>query len=149
VINGEKALNAGSGAIKLLPALAPRSLLNSDKQRVLTLIVGLATDAAAVAVYLGKFVEAVQLLEQGRGVLIGNLTDIHSVPLELQLQHPDLADRFILLRDRLSPLTLMDQSLLPGFNRRTYSRERPDGRQIRGLNASCKISVSSLTLEIS
>ena len=111
----EKALEAGSGAIELLPALAPRSLPNSDKQRVLMSIVGLASDAAAVAVHLGKVVEAVQLLEQGRGVLIGNLTDIRSVPLELQLQHPDLADRFILLRDRLSLSTPMDQSLLPGL----------------------------------
>ncbi|KFY93494.1 hypothetical protein V500_03680, partial [Pseudogymnoascus sp. VKM F-4518 (FW-2643)] len=110
----EKALKAGSSAIKLLPALAPRSLPNSDKQRVLMSIVGLASDAAAVAVHLEKFVKAVQLLEQGRGVLIGNLTDIRSVPLELQLQHPDLADRFILLRDRLSLSTPIDQSLLPG-----------------------------------
>ncbi|KAF5877804.1 putative tpr domain containing protein [Botrytis fragariae] len=111
----EKALEAGFGAIELLPALAPRSLPNSDKQRVLISIVGLASDAAAVAVHLGKVVEAVQLLEQGRGVLIGNLTDIRSVPLELQLQHPDLADQFILLRDRLNLSTPRDQFLLPGL----------------------------------
>ena len=110
----EKALVAGSAAIDLLPALAPRSLPNSDKQRVLMSIVGLASDAAAVAVRLGKLVEAVQLLEQGRGVLIGNLTDIRSVPLELQHKYPDLADRFIRLRDRLSVSTSMDLSLLPG-----------------------------------
>ncbi|KAM0127188.1 hypothetical protein ACHAO1_009668 [Botrytis cinerea] len=111
----EKALEAGSSAIKLLPALAPRSLPNSDKQRVLMSIVGLASDAAAVAVHLGKVVEAVQLLEQGRGVLLGNLTDIRSVPQELQLQHPELADRFILLRDRLNFSIPRDQSLLPGL----------------------------------
>ncbi|TEY33873.1 hypothetical protein BOTCAL_0660g00010 [Botryotinia calthae] len=109
----EKALEAGFGAIELLPALAPRSLPNSDKQRVLMSIVGLASDAAAVAVHLGKVVEAVQLLEQGRGVLLGNLTDIRYVPLDLQLQRPDLADRFILLRNRLNFSTPRDQSSLP------------------------------------
>ncbi|TEY21667.1 hypothetical protein BOTCAL_1652g00010 [Botryotinia calthae] len=111
----EKALKVGSATIELLPALAPQSLLNSDKQRVLISIIGLASNTAAVAVHLGKVVEAVQLLEQGRGVLLGNLADIRSVPQELQLQHPELADRFILLRDLLNFSIPRDQSLLPGL----------------------------------
>jgi tetratricopeptide (TPR) repeat protein len=112
----KEALDAGSSAIELLPALAPRSLLASDKQRVLSSMAGLASDAAAMAVSLGKPLKAVQLLEQGRGVLLGNLMDLRSVPLELEQQYPELAKEFIRLRNRLNMPATSDQPVLPSLH---------------------------------
>jgi hypothetical protein len=61
----------------LVPLLTPRSLENSDKQHLLTSIVGLASDAATVALMAEKTsYEAIRPLELGRGVIIGSLNDI-------------------------------------------------------------------------
>jgi tetratricopeptide (TPR) repeat protein len=108
--NSHKALQAGSRAIDLLPILAPRSLLASDKQRILSSVAGLSSDAAAMAVSVKKPLKAIQLLEQGRGILLGNLMDLRSVPVELEKQYPDLAKEFLRLRNRLNLQTTSDLS---------------------------------------
>ena len=107
-------LLVGSRAIQLLPSLAPRSLVPADKQRVLSLVAGLASDTAAMAVHLVKPLEAVQLLEQGRGVLLGDLFDLRSVPPKLEVQHPELAQRFIRIRERLNMPAMSEQLSIPG-----------------------------------
>lgn len=99
----KEALEAGKSALQLIPTLAPRSYQNSDKKHLLVLVAGLASDAAAVSLHLREpTIQAIQLLEQGRGILTGNLMDIRSVPLELEQHHPELASQFIHLRNRMS-----------------------------------------------
>lgn len=98
----EKALEAGVDAVKLLPALVPRSLSSADKQRVLKSAVGLASDTAALAIRFGRLVESFQILEQGRGILLGSLIDIRNMPRDLLERHPDLAQRFASFRDQLN-----------------------------------------------
>jgi tetratricopeptide (TPR) repeat protein len=98
----KKALKVGRSALQLIPTLAPRSYQNSDKKHLLALVAGLASDAAAVSLRLQEpAVQAIQLLEQGRGILTGDLMDIRSVPLELEQHHPNLANQFIHLRNQM------------------------------------------------
>lgn len=103
-------LQAGSDAIKILPNLAPRSLAPSDKQRVLSLVAGLASDVAVMALHLCRPLKAIELLEQGRGVLLADLMDLRAVPPELERQYPELAKRFIHVRERLNAPAAPDHS---------------------------------------
>ncbi|CAG7566273.1 unnamed protein product [Fusarium equiseti] len=89
-------------AIKLLGLVSPRALANVDKQHVLRQFSGLASTAAAVCLNVGSEpVEALQLLEAGRGIITTQLLDMRSDVTNLEEQYPDLAARFIALRSLL------------------------------------------------
>ena len=91
-------------ALHLVPKLSSRSLKNSDKQYLLRLVVGLACDATAVALQAEEApLNAIKLLEQGRGVLAASLEEIRIDLYNLQNIHPELADEFVRLRDELEP----------------------------------------------
>lgn len=92
-------------AIKLLPAVTPRSLQHTDKQDMLAKFAGLASTAAAVALNAGKSAyDALQLLELGRGVISSLLMDMRGDVSDLKAQHPSLATAFLSLRDELDSL---------------------------------------------
>ncbi|KAL5314488.1 hypothetical protein ACEPPN_017128 [Leptodophora sp. 'Broadleaf-Isolate-01'] len=96
----------------LIPQLTPRSLRNSDKQHLLSQISGLASDAAAAALEIGKSpLVALEFLEQGRGVLAGSLDELQVDALDLQKKHGELAERFTRLRDELEPPIIQNISL--------------------------------------
>lgn len=88
--------------LALIPLLTLRSLQNSDKQHLLTQIVGVASDATAAALMVGKTpYDAIQLLELGRGVIIGSLAEIRTDISDLQRDCPQLAEDFITFRNQL------------------------------------------------
>ncbi|MCX5330437.1 CHAT domain-containing protein [Streptomyces sp. NBC_00140] len=90
-------------AVALLPQIAPRRLRRRDQQRMLGAFAGLASNAAA-AVLNGpepSAERALELLETGRGVLIGQALDVWSDLAPLRARHPGLAARFEELRDLL------------------------------------------------
>ncbi|MGC8918474.1 hypothetical protein AB7952_05060 [Streptomyces sp. PG2] len=60
-------------AVGLLPLVVPRRLARADQQRMLAELDGLASDAAAAALAAGDPEGAVLLLEQGRGLLGGQV----------------------------------------------------------------------------
>ncbi|KZL67172.1 30S ribosomal protein S17P-like protein [Colletotrichum tofieldiae] len=98
----QKAYEAMSIAIPLIPRLATRSLDNYDKQHILGKVVGLASSAAAVALQLNKRpIVALNFLEEGRGVLAASLEEMRIDVLDLRERHPQLADDFVRLRDEL------------------------------------------------
>lgn len=103
----QRAYEVSNTAVPLIPKVTLRSLENSDKQHVLRQFVGLASDAAAVALQAGKgALVALRFLEQGRGVLATSLQDMRTDILSLRERHPELAARFVRLRDELDlPLT--------------------------------------------
>ncbi|MGP3683573.1 CHAT domain-containing protein [Streptomyces sp. IBSNAI002] len=105
-------------AVQLLPRVAPRRIGRSDRERQLAALAGLASDAAACALGLGDPERAVQLLEQGRGILLGQALDARTEVTELHRLHPDLARRFEELREAL------DRPEHPLF---TGPSEAPDG----------------------
>lgn len=88
--------------MSLVPLLTPRSLETSDKQHLLTELVGLASDAAAIALNAARTpFEAIQVLELGRGVIAGSLNEMRADISELQQNHPQHAKEYIDLRDQL------------------------------------------------
>jgi tetratricopeptide (TPR) repeat protein len=90
-------------SLNLVPQLMAPSLENSDKQHVLRQIVGLAPDAAAVALKANKSaLVALTYLEQGRGVLAASLEDMRADIGDLRERHPELAERFIHVREELA-----------------------------------------------
>ena len=105
----EWAANLMERAVRLLPEVAPRRLERSDQQYALGGLSGLAGDAAALvlAVRSGSSAEraalALQLLEAGRAVLFSQALAVRSDLTDLTGQYPDLASRFIHLRDLLDP----------------------------------------------
>ncbi|WP_238435388.1 MULTISPECIES: CHAT domain-containing protein [unclassified Frankia] len=88
-------------AVKLLGRVAPRSLSRSDQEHLLAELGGLGADAAACCVRAGLVDQAVELFEQGRGVLLGQALDTRTDVTALGEQHPDLAASFARLRDLL------------------------------------------------
>jgi Tfp pilus assembly protein PilF len=90
-------------AVGLLPQAARRSLPRDDQERPLSLFAGRASSAAACALEAGDSELAVQLLEQGRGVLLGQALDTRGDLTALREQHPGLAAEFTRLRDLLDP----------------------------------------------
>ncbi|KAF4457821.1 TPR domain-containing protein [Fusarium austroafricanum] len=86
--------------VNLIPLLSPQSLRNSDKQYVLGQIAGFASDAAAVALQAGQRpLCALDLLEQGRGILAASIEEMRTDIGDLREKHPVLATDFIRLQD--------------------------------------------------
>jgi tetratricopeptide (TPR) repeat protein len=109
----QQADEASNIAIGLIPKLISRSLENSDKQHVLRQVVGLASDAAAVALEAKKgALVALNYLEQGRGVLATSLEEMRTDILGLRERYPELADRFVHLRDELELSAMRNTSFL-------------------------------------
>jgi tetratricopeptide (TPR) repeat protein len=89
---------------ELLGLMVPRSLSRRDQEEQLEALgeVGeLAADAAACCVHAGLKDRAVELFEQGRGILLSQALDTRTDLTALAGQHPDLAARFTLLRGDL------------------------------------------------
>jgi CHAT domain-containing protein/tetratricopeptide (TPR) repeat protein len=89
-------------AVSLIPKLVSWSHENHDRQYVLSKVVGLAFDAAAAALQAGQSpMTALQLLEQGRGIIGASLQDMRSDVQDLATQHPSLAERYRTLQAEL------------------------------------------------
>ena len=96
-------------AIWLLPEVAPRELERSDQEHAVGGLAGLAADAAALVLRDAsaypdgrqRATRALQLLEAGRAVLLSQALDTRDDLTDLGRDHPDLAQRFTELRDRL------------------------------------------------
>jgi tetratricopeptide (TPR) repeat protein len=107
-----------SRAVGLLRLVTPRRLERSDQQHALSRFAGLAGDAAALTLLSGnqpagdRAMRAVQLLETGRGVLLGQSLDLRTDVSELRAEHPGLAERFVELRDLLDQPSRTDPRLV-------------------------------------
>ncbi|MFE0044267.1 CHAT domain-containing protein [Streptomyces albireticuli] len=88
-----EALDAHRAAVAELPLLAWHGLAREDRLDALGRAAGLAGDAAAVALNAGRPQEALQLLEQGRGVLLAQALDARDDMTALRERAPGLAAR--------------------------------------------------------
>lgn len=106
-----EALEGYSIAVAQLPSIAPRFLDRSDQEHGLRQLVGLGPEAAASAIHasavpasvggsLELWVRAVELLDQGRGILLTHQLESRGDVSRLRAVAPDLAARFEELRDR-------------------------------------------------
>lgn len=91
--------------VHLLPLLALPSLHNSDKHHLLSAAVGIASDAAAMALSFEKgdkgAFAAISCLETGRAIIAGGTFMAHDVS-RLEKVDKILADKFLGLRDQLA-----------------------------------------------
>jgi tetratricopeptide (TPR) repeat protein len=99
-------------AVSLLPQVASRHLQRGDQEYSLSQLVDLASDAAACALHAGDADQAVQLLEQGRGIILTQALEAHGDLTDLQERAPELAARFTQLRDQLDAPDLDRASVL-------------------------------------
>ncbi|KAH7145569.1 TPR domain-containing protein [Dactylonectria estremocensis] len=97
-----QAYRTASTFFSLIPLIMARSLENSDKQWIATQFVGLASDAAAVALLAGESpYAALRLLETGRGFIMSSLLGLRSDIDDLRRDHPELAAEYLKFRDRI------------------------------------------------
>jgi tetratricopeptide (TPR) repeat protein len=89
----EIAADALGSAVGALSLLAWQGLKRDDQERLIAEFHGLASDAAASAIASGQPELAVELLEQGRGVLLGQAIDARTEYDELYQHIPGLAER--------------------------------------------------------
>ncbi|CAI0649981.1 unnamed protein product [Colletotrichum noveboracense] len=100
--DAQEAFSVAETTINLIPMFASLSLKPRDRQQLLSRVATQATDAAALALYVGKGPEhAIELLETGRGLIAGTLQDFRVDITLLERSNPDLARRFAQLRDTL------------------------------------------------
>ncbi len=135
----DRAADLLESAVELLGEVAPRHLGRSDQQHGLSAFAGLASDAAALALAAAgggvtdqqRGARALGLLEAGRAVLLSQALDTRDDLTDLRRQRPDLAARFIDLRDRLDrpdstiPPTVFDSGTsYPAAPRRVAEERR-------------------------
>ncbi|HEY9441267.1 MAG TPA: CHAT domain-containing protein [Streptomyces sp.] len=112
-------------AVRLLPRLAARDLNRADQQYVLAQQPGVAAEAAAYALQAGRPEQALEVLEHGRGVLLGRLLRSRETDVaRLQELAPELAERFLLLRDAEDPASSGVDSYSAAAERRQVDRMR-------------------------
>ena len=97
----EVAAEGYAAAVELLPLLAWRGIGRPSRERLLEDWAGLAADAAACAVAAGQAERAIELLEQGRGILWSHLLELRTDLTLLEGVAPDLAGRLDSLRAEL------------------------------------------------
>jgi tetratricopeptide (TPR) repeat protein len=107
----QEALDGFTAAVALLPMVAPRSLDRSDQEHGLRRLGSLGANAAASALQVADTADsttsaeqlraqAVELLDQGRGVLLTHQLEARGDVTRLRTQAPALAARFESLRTR-------------------------------------------------
>ncbi|SCO55531.1 uncharacterized protein FFMR_12687 [Fusarium fujikuroi] len=110
--NMEKAYEDAKYVVDLIPQMAVRSLESSDKQDLLLKIGGASSEAAGLALHLDQDpLVALSLLEKGRGIFALSLDEIRADINALEQQCPDLASKFVLLREQLSASTSSGKTL--------------------------------------
>jgi hypothetical protein len=103
-----QAVEGYATAVNLLGLVAPRSVSRGDQEHQLSELTGLGSDAAACCLQAGQVERAVELWEQGRGVLFSQALDTRTDLTRLTEQHPKLAERFTRLRDELDSAPDLD-----------------------------------------
>ncbi|MFE4831966.1 CHAT domain-containing protein [Streptomyces sp. NPDC056672] len=140
-----RARRALEAAVPLLQLTVPRHLERDDRQHALSDVPGLAGDAAALVLAdpslpaAERPERALAVLESGRSVLLGQALDIRGSLADVRAHAPELADRFILLRDRLDgpsrPAPVTEGDPVPASGRRQRWAKELDAvlKEIRGL----------------
>ena len=87
-----EALSAFAAAVRLIEQAAWAGMRWADQQRLLGELSGLPMDAAAMAIEAGRPEQAVELLEQGRGVLLARQLEAPGLAAQLNTMAPEIAE---------------------------------------------------------
>jgi tetratricopeptide (TPR) repeat protein len=88
--------------IDVLPTINPRFLNRSDRQYILSRYSGIAADACAVLLKTRSTGTALQCLEKGRAVILGQLIDDRTDITALRSEYSELASQFDILRNEVN-----------------------------------------------
>ncbi len=105
-----QALRGYELAIDLLLQRVGPELARGDREYGLEASAGLPSEAAAAAIAAGDPARAVELLEHGRGVLLGEALQFRSDMSQLETRDPGLAAQFRLVGGQLAALQAPAQS---------------------------------------
>jgi CHAT domain-containing protein/tetratricopeptide (TPR) repeat protein len=95
------ALDGFGSAVRLMEEAAWAGLGRADQQLLLTELHGLPMDAAAMAIAAGRLEEAVELLEQGRGILLARRLEAPGLHAQLRSHAPELAEQLAWVQNAL------------------------------------------------
>lgn len=101
-LNLEPAALLSRQAIDLLPIVNTRTLSRIDQQHAVSYFSGLAATACSIHLALGQQEQALEILEQGRFVILGQLLSDRGDISRLSEVNPDMARRFETLRNEIS-----------------------------------------------
>lgn len=123
----DEAADLAISVTNFLPIVNTRSLDRNDKQYVVSRFAGIAADACAVLLQARGPETALQNLEKGRAVILGQMIDNWSDLSTLKVTHPELATRFETLRDivnaRSNPMRDESDPFLTSRRRRAAALE--------------------------
>ncbi|KAI1013441.1 hypothetical protein LB503_001445 [Fusarium chuoi] len=98
----QQSLNAAKLVMRLTPRIISRQQDNTDRQSSLAELAGFISDAVAVAIQAGQVVDALELLEQGQGLLGASAEQMHTDIVDLERSHPEYAAKFERLRKEIN-----------------------------------------------
>lgn len=103
----EESSSFSEGAVELLSKVSPRFLRRNDQEHMLSDFTQLIARAVSVALEVrAEASYCLRLLEFGRGIIMGLAIDCRRDLSELRLRHPDVFNKFDLLRNEINfPLT--------------------------------------------
>ena len=123
----DEAAEIAVSVIDLLPIVTARSLDRNGRQYVVSRFAGIAADACGVLLQARNPETALQCLEKGRAVILGQMMDNWSDLSSLMKAHLELATKFKTLRDtvnaRSSHSCTESDRLLAAQQRRAASAE--------------------------
>jgi tetratricopeptide (TPR) repeat protein len=109
-----EALDAFAAAVRLIEEAAWAGMRRTDQQRLLGELNGLPMDAAAIAIEADRPEEAVELLEQGRGVLLARQLEAPGLHAQLKALAPEIAEELAAVQVTLDDLELSSGPAIPG-----------------------------------
>jgi tetratricopeptide (TPR) repeat protein len=126
-----EALSAFAAAVRLIEEAAWAGMRRADQQRLLGELSGLPMDAAAMAIEAGRPEQAVELLEQGRGVLLARQLEAPGLRAQLSALAPEIAEELAAVQVALDDA---EQSSDPAISGRDLAARR--GRLARQRTAA-------------
>jgi tetratricopeptide (TPR) repeat protein len=100
--NYNRAKSILEAAIQLLPTVSPRQLKHSDQQFNISQFANITSRAVSLRLAnADDLYKSLQLLELGRGILANLQLEVRSDISILEVSHPELANQFQELRDRI------------------------------------------------
>ncbi|MET9803384.1 CHAT domain-containing protein [Streptomyces sp. NPDC006368] len=128
--NYTEALDHFTLALEQLELTAWRGLERDDRERLIAEYPSLATDAAAVALRAEQPQRAVELLEQGRGILLAQVLESRTDHVDVRAKAPKLADRLRQVLDELDQLPDGSQSSSGAATLDVWERRRVGERRV-------------------
>jgi tetratricopeptide (TPR) repeat protein len=148
------AARVAEAAVLMLPEVAPRQLERGDQQHAIGTFEGFTGEAAALVLAAGegsareRALRALQVLETGRTVLLGQALDTRNDLTDLRARHPRLAERYTELRSMLDqPAPGTHQAMTTATDPDSATRPLPVDTVVRDRSALAR-EFAAVTAEV-